>query len=269
MTELVCNTDLLTARVYHGLKSLLTPGDTLPPRFLEYSICKAFDMVHVGDGNFYADGVKDDVQASIKTRMITPLIRKKTSGKNFFTRPELFLGPHHNQKHNRWTGGLEIVQRRQALPFDDIAASPEQIGTATLQEFAANVTESAVRYNTTHSIEIVCVHGYDCQFDNYLVGLYWQPYQHLTADTMVWTREGSAVAGYATVNGVKHKLVDRINGNAKREATCFKEYKNLLKYQNSLNIQVPVPEPWAFDQCNILAEIQNLKENRHVTFLFQ
>jgi hypothetical protein len=55
------------------------------------------------------------------------------------------------------------------------------------------------------------------------------------------------------------KVCERINGNAKREATCFKEYKNLTKYNCSANLSLPIPEPWEFNKENILTEI-NLKE---------
>ena len=96
-----CNIDRLRARIFHGLKSLLSEGDTLPPRFLEVAICESFGLDHVGDGNFYADGVKDKMQASIKTRMMNPHVLKRKQGRDFQTDPAMFLGPKQNKKHNK------------------------------------------------------------------------------------------------------------------------------------------------------------------------
>jgi hypothetical protein len=249
------DTDLLKARVFHGLKSLLTPGDTLPPRFLEYSICEAFGLDHVGDGNFYADGVSGDVQASIKTRMLNPHSLKRKEGRDFQTHPDKFLGPQVNQLHDRWTAGLEIVQRRQALDFDDVKATPSKIGKETLKKFVENITESFEKYKTTVSQEIVGVHGYDHTREHYIVSLFWKEYEHVYPNILEWKKEGYGVSGYVKVGDKKHKLVERVNGNAKRVATCFKEYKNLTKYTNSVHIKLPVPKPWAFDKTAILLEI--------------
>lgn len=249
------DTDLLRARVFHGLKSLLTPGDTLPPRFLEYSICEAFGLDHVGDGNFYADGVAGDVQASIKTRMLNPHSLKRKEGRDFQTHPDKFLGPQVNQKHDRWTAGLEIVQRRQALEFDDVKAAAAKIGKETLKKFAENINESFEKYKTSVSQEIIGVHGYDHTGNYYIISLFWKEYQHVDADTLEWKKEGYGVSGYVKVGDKKHKLVERVNGNAKREATCFKEYKNLTKYKNSVHIKLPIPKPWAFDKDAILLEM--------------
>jgi hypothetical protein len=57
------------------------------------------------------------------------------------------------------------------------------------------------------------------------------------------------------------EVCERVTGNAKREATCFKEFKNLNKYRYSVNIEVPIPDPWDFNQTIILTEINNLKGN--------
>jgi hypothetical protein len=134
-----CNIDRLRARIFHGLKSLLSDGDTLPPRFLEVAICESFGLEHVGDGNFYADGVKDKMQASIKTRMMNPHLLKRKQGRDFQTDPAMFLGPKQNKKHKKFWAGLEIVQRRQALPFKDATAAAVKIGTATLEAFQTNI----------------------------------------------------------------------------------------------------------------------------------
>ena len=258
---------LLKARIYHSLKSIFTPGGTLPPRLLEYASCEAFGFEHVGDGNFYADGVKGAVQASIKTRTLNPHILKTKTGRNFQSHPALFLGPSQNVKQNKWTNGLEIVQRRQALNFDDIQASPEEIGAASLSGFLKNVQESFDKYQTTSSQEIIGIHGYDHTGEFYLVSLFWKEYTHIDPTTLSWKKEGSGVSGYMRDNDIDYKIVERINGNSKREATCFKEYKNLLKYENSVKIKVPIPESWPFDKSSILTEI-NLKEQNFVNHLF-
>jgi hypothetical protein len=254
-----CDSDLLRAWVFHGLKSISNPGDTLPPKFLEFVICKSFDLDHVGDGYWYADGVKGANQASIKTRMLNPHTLKRKQGRDFQSHPTMFLGPHQNVKQNKWTGGLEIVQRRQALPFKDAVADAKKIGIATLKAFEDNIKESYEKFQSTKSYEIVSVHGYNCDRTAYIMSVYWQEHKPLDPNKLSWVREGLSVAGYATVDGNQHKLAERINGNAKREATCFKEYKNLTKYANSLSIKVPIPDPWSFDKDTLLTEIQLLE----------
>lgn len=262
------NVDLFKARIYHGLKSILTPGDTLPPRFLEFAICESFGMNHVGDGNFYADGYLNDTQVSIKTRMLNPHILKTKLGRDFQTNPDMFLGSHQNVKQNKWTAGLEIVQRRQQLNFkNDSTESAKKIGVATLKGFRDNIDESYSKYETDTSYEIVGVHGYNRNGYNrkqssYIVSLFWQEYIYVDAEKITWVREASSVAGYAVIDGVSQKICERINGNAKREATCFKEYKNLTKYKCSASISLPLPDPWEFNKDNILTEI-NLKEKSH------
>jgi hypothetical protein len=221
----------------------------------------SFGMDHVGDGNYYADGVGKDIQASIKTRMMNPHVLKTKDGRDFQSHPDKFLGPQVNQKHDRWTAGVEIVQRRQALDFDDIAASAEQVGRASLEGFQKNVDESINRYNVTHSYEIIAIHGYSSDLKSYKVSLFWQPYQHLDPEVIEWQRVAYGVWGLVDVGGKKHRIMERINGNAKREATCFKEFKDLNKYKYSVSIEVPIPEPWNFDQEKILTEINNLKGN--------
>lgn len=256
MNTLTLNLNKLQARIYHGLKSLLTPGDTLPPRFLEVAICESFDMQHVGDGNFYADGIKEHIQASIKTRMITPHLLKRKEARDFLSNPELFIGPKQNKKQQKVWAGLEIVQRRQALPFKDATASPNKIGSRTLKEFQKNIEESYNKFKTTQSVEIIGVHGYS-KDGNYIVSLFWDEYKPINPENIEWVREGSSVNGYATIDDKKIIVCERINGNAKREATCYKEYKNLLQINNSKSITVPIPKPWEFNEEDILKEIEN------------
>jgi hypothetical protein len=100
------------------------------------------------------------------------------------------------------------------------------------------------------------------------MNVYWQEYQLLDPVGINWIREGYGVSGYITVEQNLHKIVERVNGNAKREATCFKEFKNLTKYKHSVSIEVPIPEQWNFNQEKILTEIQHLKGNTHVDSLF-
>jgi hypothetical protein len=262
--------DQLQARIYHGLKSLFTPGDTLPPPYLEFAICKSFGLNHVGDSNFYADGHLGSEQASVKTRMLNPTILKTGPGRDFSTHPEEFLGPSLNKKQNRWTGGIEIVQRRQQLDFEnDSTEDAKKVGESTLAKFMENILESHAKFSTKKSVEIVGVHGYDRTSRSYIVGLFWQEYKPLDPANIVWKREGNGVSGYKTINEQLHKVCERINGNAKREATCFKEFKNLIKYQHSAHIKVPIPEPWNFDQTAILCEINDRRKTQNDIILFE
>jgi hypothetical protein len=73
------NADLLRARIFHSLKSLPLQGDTLEPRLLEIIICEAFGAQHVGDSKYYADGILDHRQISVKTRKMNPHIFYQTS----------------------------------------------------------------------------------------------------------------------------------------------------------------------------------------------
>lgn len=261
--------DLLKAKIFHGLKSLLLPGDTLPPRFLEIVVCDSFGFKHVGDSTFYADGVKDTIQISNKTRMSKPTVLKRKSGRDFQTHPEVFLGPQYNAKQNKWTAGLEIVQRRQQLDFkNDSTESAKKVGLATLEGFELNIVESYNKFGTNVSYEVIVVHGYNRDNSSYIVSLFWQEYKPLDPKKITWVREGASVAGYSVIDGISKKVCERINGNAKREATCFKEYKDLTKYQCSAKIKLPIPEPWKFDKDETLAEI-DLKEKNNASILFE
>lgn len=254
--------DLFKTKVFHGLKSLQCIGDTLEPRYLEIVICESFGFKHVGDSSYYADGIKNDNQISVKTRMINPHVLKTKEGRDFQSNPEKFLGPQVNQKLNKWTAGLEIVQRRQKLDsINDSTEEPETIGKETLEKFLLNINESHAKYQTCNTYEIIGVHGYDPTKKYYLVSLFWKEYQPLDYSKIQWLREGYGVSGYSTINGVQQKICERVNGNAKREATCFKEYKNLIEYNCSVNIKLPLPEPWKFDKNAILEEL-NLKEEK-------
>lgn len=259
--------NLFRAKIYHGLKSIYGSDDTLTPRYLEIAICNSFGFAHVGDSAFYADGICDQIQMSIKTRMISPHRPKTKPGRDFQSDPLKFLGPQHNAKQDKWTGGLEIVQRRQQLDFkNDMLASAARIGRASLKGFDDNVKQSHARYNTTTSYEVIGVHGYDCTGKYYLISLFWQSYCSLDTRQIQWVREGSGVAGYTEVDSVAYKVCERINGNAKREATCFKEYKDLTKFTNSFSTKLPLPEPWQFQPEQILEEI-NQQEKKNAGIL--
>jgi hypothetical protein len=253
----------LTARVFHGLKSLLTAGDTLPPRFLEYSICEAFGLDHVGDGNFYADGVKDNIQVSVKTRKLNPDVLKIKDGRDFQSHPNKFLGAKQNKKHNKWTAGEEFIQRRQEID-NETTSSDRRIGLLTLRNFRKNIYESYKRYNTDTSYEIIVIHGYNARHTRYLVSVFWQQYHTPRTKDITWSKEKGNVVGHMIIDGVPQKVISRVRGGASKEATCFKEYKNPTKYKYSVSIEVPIPEPWNFDQEKILTEINNLKGSTDV-----
>jgi len=255
---------LFKARIYHGLKSIFNSGDTLPPRLLEFAICESFGINHTGDAKDFADGYLGEIQVSVKTRQLSPHVLKTKMGRDFQTDPAMFLGPHQNVKQNKWTAGLEIVQRRQQLDFkNDSTESAVNVGLATLKGFQDNINESHNKYRTNTSYEVIVAHGYNHTLSSYIVSVFWQQYQPIDPAVITWVREGACVAGYADIDGAAQKVCERINGNAKRESTCFKEYKNLTKYKHSANICLPLPEPWKFDKDTILAEI-NLKEKSNV-----
>lgn len=253
--------DLLKARIFHGLKNLLYANDTLDPRQLEIIICEAFNLDHVGDHILYADGIRDSTQISVKTRKLTPRILVRNPSKDFQSHPKLFLGPQQNVKQNIWTAGLEIVQRRQQLDFkNDRTEAPEKIGISTLLGFQNNINESYKKFKTNITYEVIAVHGYNKNKSSYIVSLFWQQYVPLDINKIIWVREGDSVAGYSNNNGISMKICQRVNGNAKREATCFKEYKDVTKYTYSANIKVPIPELWVFNKEATLAEINQLEQ---------
>jgi len=255
------NADLLRARIFHSLKSLPLQGDTLEPRLLEIIICEAFGAQHVGDSKYYADGILDHRQISVKTRKMDPHILKSShNSRDFQSDPDVFLGQQYNQKQKRYTAGVEIVQRRQALDLNDETADATEVGLATLSGFQMVIQESYEKYATTESWEVVAIHGYDRTESRYIISVFWQPYQDLDHGQITWTRGPGMVTGNVTVGGNQVKIVERINGNSKREATCFKEFKNLLKYKHALHVGVPLPEPWAFDETTLLAEINDLEK---------
>jgi hypothetical protein len=261
------NTSLLRAKIYHQLKSRQAEGETLQPRFLEIAICESLGFTHVGDSAFYADGVSVNEQLSIKTRMLTPAVLKTKEGRDFQSHPDKLLGPQFTKKQDKWTSGIEIVQRRQQLDLkNDGTADPAEVGQLTLGGFLKNVQESTNKYKTSATYELISVHGYDRLNSSYIVSLFWDEYKPLDTTAISWVREGNGVSGYADIDGVRMKVCERINGNAKREATCFKEYKNLIKYKHTSNLKVPIPDPWAFDEKQILEEI-NLKEKSNATLL--
>jgi hypothetical protein len=254
--------NLFEARIFHGLKSLLTEGDTLPPRYLEFAVCEAFGLKHVGDGNFYADGVGTDCQASVKTRMLKPDILKTKLGRDFKTHPEKFLGPRQNKKQNKWWAGVEFVQRRQKVD-DEPASSARRIGLLTLRGFRQNIAESKKKFRVNKTYEVLLVHGYNWQRNRYIVNLYWQELLLPKTKNIVWKKETGGVDGYVNVSDGSQIVMHRVRDGASREATCFKEYKDPTKYKHSVSISVPIPEQWPFDQEAILAELQHLKEQSY------
>ena len=261
--------NLFEARIFHGLKSLFEPGDTLPPRYLEHTICRAFGMKHVGDGNFYADGIKGSIQASIKTRMLNPVVLKRQcSGRDFLTHPDKFLGMQTNAKQKINWAGLEFVQRRQEIS-NESSSSPRRTGLLSLRGFRENIVESYRKFGTDTSYEILCTHGYNWRRDRYIVARFWQEYATPKTKDIIWGKDSNGIYGSTLIDGVLQRIIYRVRDGSRREATCFKEYKNPTKYKYSATIEVPIPDPWPFDQTQILAEINNLKANHHVSILFQ
>lgn len=250
------NVDYFKAKIWHGLKMLHSTSDKLEARYLEIAVCEAFGFEHKGDSNYYADGIdtKNQIQISVKTRGLDPHTRKRKPSRDFQKDPEYFLGPHQNKKHDRWTNGIEIVQRRQALPFNDTIASPEEVGSATISLFCDVIQESYRVYKTNKTYEVIVIHGYNPNNTRYLVNVYYAEYKSLDPNILIFKREGYGVAGYINDSGKLLKVMDRVNGNSKREATCFKEYKNLLN-SKVISIEIPIPQPHQFNINECLKEI--------------
>lgn len=256
------NQELLSALVFHNLKSLLSTGGKIEPKVLEHVACQSFGLRTVGGKNLWADGVNEHVQASIKTRYITPKIKAK---KTFQTDPDKFLGYQFNHKQKTVTAGIELIQRRQVV---DESKSPKDIGTETINRFLDNVEQSRVYYDVDSSYEVILVHGYDCNSKHYLVSVYWQEYKPLNPKKLIWAAEKGCVVGYESQkfeSGVQNvKMCLRYNGNVNRLATNFVEYKNPAKYTNSVNVSIPLPDAWEFDLEKTLAEIDR-KEQQYAT----
>ena len=256
---MICDVEAFEARIFHGLKSLLTAGDTLPPRYLEVVACNVFGLTHVGDGNFYADGVKNNIQASVKTRMMNPeQLKRIESGRDFVTHPKKFLGPKQNVKQNKTWAGVEFVQRRQTID-NEPGSSARRIGLLTLRGFRQNIAESKKKFAISKTYEILVIHGYNWQRNRYLVNMYWQELELPPTKDIVWEHDAGGVNGIVNVDGRPQIVMHRVRGGAPREATCFKEYKDPTKYQHSVSVSVPIPDQWHFDKEKILAEIQQLK----------
>lgn len=266
---LTYNEPLLSALIYHNLKTRNSDLDTVQPRTLEKIIADGFGLRHTGDESYYADGVLNNIQVSTKTRRFDPTILKRNSSRDFITNPEKFLGPKYIPKYDIWENGVQIVQRRQALPFDDISASAEEVGKASLEGFYSNVQESYNRYNTDTSYEVVAVHGFSINPNYYILRLFWQPYVYLDNASIEWVREKNKVVGYQNIDNKRYKIAERINGNANREATCFIEYKNLLSYEKSAIIKTPIPKMHDFELNTTLEEIEWLNKYYDELNLFE
>jgi hypothetical protein len=253
MSTLTFDNDLFKARIYHGLKSLLTDGDTLPPRYLEFAICNAFGLKHVGDGNFYADGVDltARVQVSVKTRTLNPNLLKRNDGRDFSTHPDKFLGPQQNKKQGKCWAGLEFVQRRQKIN-NEAGSEARRIGLLTLRGFRQNIEESKKKFHTNKTYEVLLIHGYNWQQDRYMINIFWQELALPKTKTIIWKHESNGVSGYVDQQIVMHRVRD----GAPRESTCFKEYKNPAKYKHSVSMLVPIPKQWPFNQVKILTELE-------------
>lgn len=262
------NINRFKAMIYRGLQCRMKKDDRLEASFLEFAICEGFGFENVGSSSLYADGIKDDIQLSVKTRALEPNVLRKKESRDFQSHPNKFLGPKYTMKHNKWTNGIEIVQRRQEIAVkDDQTADAKIVGEQTLLGFLSNVNVSSKRYNTPITYEVIGIHGFNKTKTSYIFSLFWKEYEPLDPSKISWTRENKSVTGYMNIDGVSKKVCERINGNSSREATCYKEYKDLTKYEFSATIKLPIPDPWEFDEDAILAEI-NLKEKENGSVLF-
>jgi hypothetical protein len=262
-----CDIEHLEARIFHGLKSLLVEKDTLPPRYLEYVLCEAFGLRHVGDSNDYADGVDSTCQASVKTRMLSPEIKKSTV-KDFATHPDKFMGVSQNKKQGwRWPG-LEFVQRRQEIPNEE-TVSADYIGKKSVWGFMKKIVKSKRKFKVKKTYEILLVHGYNWKYNRYMVNVYWEELSFPKFNSITWQRTRDGVNGCIDIDGLPHIVMHRVRGGLKRQGTCFKEFKNPTKYKHSVNISVPIPERWPFDKTTVLAELMHLKEIQNGPILFE
>lgn len=259
--------ELFEDLVFYGLKSRVTNVDALPPRNLEVFICKAFGLKHVGDGNFYADGVDSTTQVSIKTRMLNPDRLKTKTGRDFNTHPEKFLGPRQNKTQGKWWAGVEFVQRRQKID-NEPGSIARRIGLLTLRGFRQNIAESKKKFQTTKTYEVLVIHGYNWRNDRYMINVYWQEQSLPKSKDITWHHEANGINGCVDVDGTTQIVMHRVRDGAPREATCFKEYKDPTKYKHSASISVPIPDPWPFDRKTVRAELNNLKENWYGPIVF-
>jgi len=249
-----CDQDLLRARVFHGLKSRVQPQDTLDPRYLEITVCSAMGLDHVGDGNWYADGVGQGRQLSVKTRSLTAQILKRTnSGRDFHTDPDRYLGAQTNQRQGMTWQGMEFVQRRQQIPRETELTARE-IGVRTLWGFRQNQRESSQRYQCRETWEAICVHGYAWTGLEYLINVYWGPAR--IPRPHQWQQTAGGVTGLDSQGQI---ICHRVRGGAPREATCYKEYKDPRTLAHRLELRVPVPPRDSFDLETCLREMDNFK----------
>ena len=256
----------LRARIYHNLKSLIIKGDKLDSRTLEIELAHALNMDHCGDKNYHADAVSGDIAVSIKTIGVSPVINKTVEkSKDFHTHPGKFFSPKYTKKHDLWTNGIEVVQRRQALKdIDDVNSPAEVVGRATINGFKESQDASHLNYGTKKTYEAIWVHGYNRTKEEYISSIFYDEYQQLNADTMDWRRTISGVDGYQLIDGKSMKVMTRLNGNVPRHATCFKEYKNLISYTNVVSFSVPVPKPHVFDEELLTKEINEYYAKKEI-----
>ena len=255
------NINLFRAKLYHRLKSLLIEGDKLDPRTLEFELSRALDMEHKGDTNRNADAINGDIAVSIKTLFLTPKILKNPkNSRDFFTHPEKFLGSKYSKKHDFWTNSIEVLQRRQSLNMDDVNCPAEEVGRATIAGLKKSQEVSHAYYGTSKTYEAFAVHGYNRNGNEYQTSIYIDEYKALNPDTMDWRRTTNGVDGFQMIDGKYTKVMTRLNGNISYQGTCYKEYKNLLKYTNVIHISVPLPPLHVFDEVAVTKEINEYYE---------
>jgi hypothetical protein len=277
--------ELLT-EVFHRLKSRFNDADPLSPKTLEQIVCKSFGLANIGEKNQWADGVKGDIMASVKTIKLDPKIYKKGKNKvkncDFATNPDKFLGIHQTKnkktKKIRYENGPKLTQRRQEVEsINDGEAPADEVGRKTIEGVQKHIDQSHKKTNTKRAVEIITVHGRGVD-GTYKVGVYWDDYQLPDPGSLIWTRGKTCVEGTEKktfANGappygnvVKDVIVcERVNGNAKRQSTCFNQFTDPTKYKYSEIISVPIPEQWPYDKSAILSEINNLKGSKNATVL--
>jgi len=254
------DSDYFRARSFFFLKSSPERGLKLEPKILELITCESFGLAPKGGANRWADGVNNKAQASIKTRFFESKVKS-----DFQTCPEEYFGIQHNSKQDTRTAGIELIQRRQQL---DESRSPREIGRQTINLFLDNIRQSALQYNVGTSYEIIVAHGFKRIQNTYMLSVFWQEYEAVDPEKLIWERESNAVAGFELIDmgsgPVKVKRCLRINGNANRCATNFIEFKNPIKYKYSKHLQIPVPDTWEFNRDQMLDEINRIEQNANI-----
>lgn len=245
------NKDYFIASMTWGLKALPIKGMCLDETYIEIHTAKAFGMEHTGKSNDYADGVLDNVSASIKSIKLDKQEKVRAGLRDFINTPDFYFKPRWSKANQYWHFPIQVVQRRQELEDED-TMTPEQIGIASINGFREKIEKSHVKYGTQEEWEILVVHGYGHN-NQYLFGLYWQQYQHLDPTNLTFARKKKDIQGFQTIEGQPYLIMDRVNGNA-RQGTCFREYKSVDKYENKCSFVLNLPQTFEFNEAALRQE---------------